>query len=74
MGNFFALFSDGLREGSDLTKQLNQQSLKLWTAQRGKGEWWLHMTQRVHGVESAQEKNAGVPGLLRLLLRFTSTH
>jgi hypothetical protein len=25
------------------------------------------MTQRVHGVESAQGKNAGVPGLLPLL-------
>jgi hypothetical protein len=25
------------------------------------------MTQRVHGGESAQEKNAAVPGLLRLL-------
>ena len=67
MGDFFSQFSNGLREGGDFTEQFNQQSLKLWTAQRGKGGWWLHMTQRVHGVESAQEKNAGVPGLLRLL-------
>jgi hypothetical protein len=62
------LFSDGVREGGDFTEQFNQQSLKLWTAQRGKGGWRQHMMQRVHRRESAQEKNAAVPGLLRLLL------
>jgi hypothetical protein len=32
------------------------------------------MTQRVHGGESAQEKNAAVPGLLRLLLHNLIRH
>src|ERR1019366_843970 len=31
-GDFFALFSDGLLQGGDLTEQVNQQSFKLWTA------------------------------------------
>ena len=43
-GDFFPQFSDGLREGGDFTEQCNQQSLKLWTAQRGKGGWRQHMT------------------------------
>ena len=66
-GDFFAQFGDGLLQGGDFTEQFNQQSLKLWTAQRGKGGWRRHMMQRVHGGESAQEKNAAVPGLLPLL-------
>src|ERR1700733_14779692 len=69
-GDFFPQFSDSLRQGGDFSEQFNQQSLKLWTAQRGKGGGRQHMTQRVHGVESAQENNAGVPGLLPLLRRF----
>ena len=66
-GNLFAQFGDGLLQGGHLAQQFNQQSLKLWTAQRGKGGWRRHMRQRIHDAESAQEKNAGVPEVLPLL-------
>jgi len=36
-GDFFPQFSDSLRQGGDFSEQFNQESLKLWTAQRGKG-------------------------------------
>jgi hypothetical protein len=67
--DLFALFGDGLLQGGDFTEQFNQQSLKLRTAQRGKGGWRRHMMQRVHDAESAQEKNAAVPAILPLLRR-----
>ena len=66
-GDFFALFGNGLLQGGDFTEQFDQQSFKLWTAERGKGGRRRHMMQRVHRRESAQEKNAAVPGLLLLL-------
>src|ERR1019366_6677570 len=68
-GDFFALFGNGLLQGGDFTEQFDQQSFKLWTAERGKGGRRRHMMQRVHRRESAQEKNAAVPGLLLLLPR-----
>ena len=71
-GDVFPLFGDGLLQQGDLSKQFNQQSLKLWTGQHGEGRWRRHMMQRIHDAESAQEKNTAVPGallLLRLMLR-----
>ena len=66
-GDLFALLADNLLQGGDFAEQFNQQSLKLCTAQRGKGGWRRHMTQRIHGVESAQGKNEAPPTLLPLL-------
>lgn len=42
-GDFLAQFTDGLLQGGDLSEQFDQQSLKLWTAQRGKGGQRRHM-------------------------------
>src|SRR5271165_125462 len=72
--NLFALFGNCLLQDGDLAQQFKQQRLKLWTAQRGKGEWRRHMPQRIHGAESTQGKNEGLPGLLPLLLSWTITN
>ncbi len=60
-GDLLALLSDDLLQGGDFAKQSNQQSLKLRTAQRGKGGRRRHMMQRIHGAESTQEKIEGRP-------------
>src|ERR1700689_1316359 len=65
--DLFAQFSVGLFQSGDFTKQLYQQSLKLCTAQPGKGGWRRHIMQRIHATESAQGKTATLPTLLPLL-------
>ena len=66
-GDLFALLADNLFQGSDFAQQFNQQSLKLCTAQPGKGGWRRHIPQRIPGAESAQEKNAAMPVVVPLL-------
>ena len=58
--------SNVLQRG-DFPKQFKQQSLKLWTAQRGKDGWRRHLTQRVQAGESTQGKNGELPTLLPIL-------
>ena len=62
MRDLFAQFGNGLFQPGNFTQQLNQQSLRLWTAQPGKRRRRRHTRQRVHAVESAQGKNAGGHG------------
>ena len=38
-GDFLAQFGDGLLQRGEFSEQFDQQSLKLWTTQRGKGGW-----------------------------------
>ena len=67
-GVLFAQFCNTLFQHGDFTQQLDQQSLKLWTAQPGKGGQRRHASQRTHAVESTQEKSAALPIFLPLLL------
>ncbi len=60
-GVLFAQFSHGLLQRSYLAVQFDQQSFKIWTAQRRKGGGWRHMMQRLDGGESAQGKNEAYP-------------
>ena len=62
------MFGRPFRQGGDVLELFNQQRLKLWTAQRGKGGGRRHIRQRIDAVESTQEKNDGLPTLLPLLL------
>jgi hypothetical protein len=50
----------------------NHECFKLWTLQRGKGGEERHMMQRVHGRESVQAENNGLPGFLPLLQRWVA--
>src|ERR1700733_1062941 len=65
--DLFALLANDLFQGGNFAKQFNQQSFKLWTAQRGKGRWPRHTRLESDHVEPVQEKNAAVPTLLPLL-------
>ena len=66
--DLLAKFADHLFQDRDLSKLFNQQSLKLCTAQPGKGRWRQHIVQRIHATESAQGKIAALPTLLPPLL------
>ena len=67
-GDLFALFADHLFQGGNFAEQFNQQSLKLWTAQLGKGGWRRHIRKESHRVRAGARENAAVPTLLPLLL------
>src|SRR5271168_1139297 len=67
-GDLFALFAGNLFQGSDFAEQFNQQSLKLCTTKPGKVGWRRHIRQESYRVEPKQEKNAGAPTFLPLLL------
>src|ERR1700684_3685860 len=60
-GDLFALFANDRFQGGNLSKQFNQQSLKLGTAQSGKGRWRRHIRKESDRVEPEQEKNAPCP-------------
>ena len=66
--NLFALFGNDQLQAGVLTEQFDQQSFKLCTAQRGKGDGRRYMTQRLHPAESVQGKNERSPIFLPLLL------
>src|SRR5580704_7736263 len=65
--DLFAQFAVRLLQRGNFTKHFDQQSLKLCTAQPGKGGWRRHIMQRIHATESAQAKSTALPTLLLLL-------
>jgi hypothetical protein len=66
-GDLFTLLANNLFQGSNLAKQLNQQSLKLWTAQIGERRWWGHIRKESYSIEPSKQKNERLPTLLPLL-------
>jgi len=65
--DLLAQFAAGLLQSDNFTKHFDQQSLKLCTAQPGKGGWRRHIMQRIHATESAQAKSTALPTLLPFL-------
>src|SRR3954451_25063670 len=66
-GDLFTLLANNLFQGGNLAKQLNQQSLKLWTAQIGERRWWGHIRKESYSIEPSKQKNERLPTLLPLL-------
>ena len=58
-GDLFALLAKNLLQGGNFAEQFNQQSLKLWTAQRGKGGWRRHIRKESDRVEPGKRKMHG---------------
>ena len=71
-GDLVALFGNNLFQGRNFAEQLNQQSLKLCTAQIGEGGWRRHIRTESDRFEPGQAKNAGWPTFLPLLRRTAS--
>jgi len=67
-GDLFTLLADNFFQGGNLAEQLNQQSLKLWTAQIGEGRWRGHIRKESYSIEPGKQKNGRLPTLLPLLL------
>jgi len=66
-GDLFTLLADNLFQGGNLAEQLNQQSLKLWTAQIGERRWRGHVCKESYSFEPSKQKNERLPTLLPLL-------